>query len=358
MDLADVVRRHGPPFLRKYGARVPGFHRAALAAILRCHTPAAGGSLYACDDCGHQRFAYHRCGHRACNQCGHPQQQAWLEAQTERLLPAGYFLVTFTIPQELRGLFRSHQRICYNALFTESARTLQEIARQPRYLGGDLGLLGVLHTWTRQLIYHPHVHYLVPAVALREDGTVCFPREPEFLLPVRRLGARFRARMWQRLRAADPALYARVPTRVWRKPWIVHSQFAGRGQQALGYLSRYIYKTAISGTRLIGQDDQHVTFSYRDSGTHLERILTLSGESFLRRFLQHVLPKGFRRVRSYGWLSPAAKERFERVCTLLNAPVIARVVRPAWTISIACPHCEKPMRRIAEFGRAPPVCHA
>src|SRR5688572_20506144 len=155
MDLADVVRRHGPAYLRKYGPRMPGSHRAALAAILRCHTPACGGSLYACDGCGKQHFAYHRCGHRACNQCGQPQQQAWLDAQTERLLPVNYFLLTFTVPEELRVLFRANQRLCYDALFAESARTVQDVARGRRGLGGDLGFLGVLHTWTRQLGYQP-----------------------------------------------------------------------------------------------------------------------------------------------------------------------------------------------------------
>ena len=356
MDLADVIRRHGPAYLRKYGERLPGSHRAALAAILRCHTPALGGSLYACDGCGCQRFAYHRCGHRACGQCGHTQAQAWLGVQTERLLPVGYFLVTFTIPQELRALFRSHQRICYAALFAESAAALQDVARQPRYLGGDLGLLGVLHTWTRQLAYHPHVHYLVPGVALREDGTVCFPKDPQFLLPVQRIGARFRSRLRCRLRQRAPELYARIPSRIWRRPWVVQSQFAGHGHQALSYLSRYIYKTAISSTRLLRQDDDTVTFRYRESGTGTERELTLPGEAFLQRFLQHVLPKGFRRVRSYGWLSPAAKSRFARVCTLLNAPIV-RATRQPLTISVPCPHCQQPMRRVAEFGRAPPTCH-
>jgi hypothetical protein len=335
MDLADVVRRHGPDYLRKYGARMPGLHRAALDAILRCHTPG--------------------CGHRACNQCGQSQQQAWLDAQTGRLLPVGYFLVTFTVPEELRRMFRSNQRLCYGALFVESAQTLQDIARQPRYLGGDLGLLGVLHTWTRQLDYHPHIHYLVPGVVLREDGDLCFPKNPEYLLPVRRLSARLRARIRKRLHEADPALLAQIPAHVWRKPWVVHSQFAGRGQQALSYLARYVTKTAIASARLISQDDHTVTFSYRESGTNTERTTTLKGEEFLRRFLQHVLPKGFRRVRTYGWLSAAAKTRFERVRTLLNAPDV-KVARPAFTVSIPCRHCQKPMRRVADFGRGPP-CH-
>jgi len=145
VNLADVVGRHGPACLQKYGARMPQSHRHALEAILRCHTPAQGGSLYVCDHCGTRRFAWHRCGHRACNQCGYTQGQQWLTEQTARLLPVGYFLVTFTIPSALRAIFRSHQRLCYDLLFAQSARTLQDVARQPRYLRGDLGMLGVLH---------------------------------------------------------------------------------------------------------------------------------------------------------------------------------------------------------------------
>lgn len=307
MNLADVVRRHGPAYLRKYGERMPRSHQVALDAVLRCHTPAQGGSLYACDHCGTRRFAYHRCGHRACNQCGHAQSQQWLSEQTARLLPVGYFLVTFTIPQPLRTIFRSNQRLCYDLLFAESAGTLQDVARQPRYLGGDLGMLGVLHTWSRQLIYHPHVHYLVPGVALREDGTLCFPCDPEYLVPVQRLSARFRSRMRNSLRQLTPELYATVPSRVWRESWVVHSQFAGRGPQALSYLSSYVARTALSSKRLLYHDDQSVTFSYREANTNTERTVTLTGEGFLHRFLQHVLPKALRRIRTYGWLSPAAR---------------------------------------------------
>jgi hypothetical protein len=351
MDLADVFRRHGPAYLRKYGARMPQTHRRAMDAILRCHTPAMGGSLYACDQCGERRFAYHRCAHRVCNQCGYAQSQAWLDQQNTRLLPVGYFLVTFTIPKELRAVFRRHQRLCYDVLFTESARALQDLARQPRFLGGDLGMLGVLHTWTRQLVYHPHIHYLVPAVALSEDGSLSFPKDPKFLLPVKRLSARFRARLRRSFRERAPELLADIPSKVWRRPWVVHSQFAGRGQQALRYLSRYVYKTALSSARLLTQDDRTVTFRYRDSRTQTDQTLTLSGENFLHRFLQHVLPHGFRRIRTYGWLSPAAHARFEQVCTLLNAAMTPRPTRPSITIAISCPHCHQAMRRLGEVRR-------
>ena len=353
MNLADVVRQHGPGYRRKFGSRMPRSHLAALAAILRCHTPSCGGSLYACDHCGERRFAWHRCGHRACHQCGHSQQQTWLEAQTARLLPVNYFLVTFTVPEPLRAFFRAHQRLAYDALFAESARALQDVARRTLPLRGELGLLGVLHTWTRQLGYHPHVHYLVPAVAWREDGTLCFPKDPEFLLPVRRLSARFRARLRRRLREEHPPLASTLPSPAWRQPWVVHSQFAGRGPQALSYLARYVAKTALASTRLLAQDEHTVTFSYRRSGSNTERKLTLPGENFLHRFLQHVLPKGFRRVRSYGWLSPAARVRFEHIATLLNAAVAAPI-RRVFTVTVACPHCQKPMRRIGDLPRAPP----
>src|SRR5215213_7259540 len=325
MDLAEVVRRHSPAYLAKHGARMPRAHRAALAAILRCHTPACGGSLYVCGVCVQAHYAYHRCGHRACGQCGHPQGEAWRARQGERLLPVTYFLITCTIPAELRALFRRHQHECYGWLFQESAAALQDVARQPRYLGGELGLLGVLHTWTRQLVYHPHVHYLVPGVARREDGTLCFPKDPAYLLPV-----------------------------LWRQAWVLHCQPAGRGPEALSYLSRYLYKTALSSTRLLSQDERTVTFRYRESGTGQEPTCTLRGEEFLRRFLQHVLPKGFHRVRHYGWLSPAAKAAFAGVAALLAAPAPAAPPSAPAPLVLRCPHCGQPLRRVAHIPRAPP----
>jgi hypothetical protein len=354
MDLAEVVRRHSPAYLAKHGARMPPAHRQALAAILRCHTPACGGSLYVCDGCGQPHYAYHRCGHRACGQCGHPQGEAWRARQGERLLPATYFLITCTVPEELRTLFRRHQRECYGWLFQESAAALQDVARQPCYLGGELGLLGVLHTWTRQLAYHPHVHYLVPGVARRADGTLCFPKDPAYLLPVQRASARFRARLRQRLQAEAPDLYRLVPPAVWRKAWVLHCQPSGRGPEALSYLSRYIYKTALSSTRLLSQDEHTVTFRYRESGTGQERTCTLTGEEFLRRFLQHVLPKGFHRVRHYGWLSPAAQAHFAGVATLLAAPAPTAKPAPPPPLVLLCPHCGRPLRRVAHIPRAPP----
>jgi hypothetical protein len=236
----------------------------------------------------------------------------------------------------------------------ESAGALQDVARQPRYLGGALGLLGVLHTWTRQLRYHPHVHYLVPGVALCDDGSLCFPKNPAFLLPVARVSARLRNRCAQRLRREAQELFRQIPPSAWRKHWVVHCQAAGRGPEALGYLSRYIYKTAISGTRLLDQDDESVTFCYRDSATGENHSCRLSAECFLQRFLQHVLPKGFHRVRHSGWLSPAAHRHFAHVAALLAAFVASIPSNYAPSVVILCPYCAKPMRYIAHIPRAPP----
>jgi hypothetical protein len=204
------------------------------------------------------------------------------------------------------------------------------------------------------LVYHPHVHYLVPGVARRADGNLCFPKDPDYLLPVQRVSARLQSRLRQRLRAEAPQLYQQVPSSVWRRPWDLHCKSAGRGAEALSYLSRYIHKTAISSARLLHQDDQTVTFSYRESGTGQERTCTLAAEEFLRRFLQHVLPKGFHRVRHSGWLSPAAKAHFEEVATLLDAPPPPPRPMTLLPIVLQCPRCQKPLRRVASFGRAPP----
>jgi len=267
------------------------------------------------------------------------------------LLPVPYFLVTFTVPAELREVFRAHQRICYDLLLRASAEALQDVAQQPRRLEGRLGLLGVLHTWTRDLAYHPHAHYLVPGVVEGADGLPRFPAKPEYLLPARVLSARFRSLMQSEMSIEHPALFAQIAKGAWRRDFVVDMQAVGSGGAALDYLSRYIYKTAISGARLLWQSDTQVAFSYRESGTGEERQMILGAEEFLRRFLQHVLPKGFRRVRTSGFLSPAARERFERLAAFLGVLLAPRpAAKPA--VRLDCPHCQKPMRLLAHLRRA------
>jgi hypothetical protein len=351
--LAEILRRHWPAYVARHGAKnILPSHHAAAGAILSCHTPEGGGSLYDCE-CGHQHFAYHGCGHRACPQCGHREAQEWLERQTARLLPATYHLVTFTVPEQLRQIIRSNQRLMLDILFRESAATMQDVAATK--LRGELGLLGALHTWSRQLVYHPHIHYIVPGVALRKDGILVTPKDPDYLLCVKVLSVRMRTRFERALRERDAALFHQIQSSVWRKAWVVHSEPVGRGKEALSYLSRYIYRTAISTERHLEESNGSVSFRYKDSKTREQKTAVLPVLVFLAMFLQHVLPKRFRRVRAYGWQSPAAKKKFARIRALLDAlPACVTATVPKEAVVICCPKCRKPMRLIGTFGRGPP----
>lgn len=353
VTLAEILRRHWPAYARQFGKAIPPAHRRAVAAILSCRTPQRGGQLFRCD-CGALHYAYHSCGHRACHQCGQGDATEWAQRQEARLLPVPYFLVTFTVPEELRAVLRAYPQQLYAALFAHSAGALADVALTK--LGIQLGFTGVLHTWTRQLIYHPHVHYLVPGGGLTPDG-LRWKRvaDSQFFLPTQVLAARFRKRLRQWLEQHHQELLKPIPARAWRQKWVVDVQPVGRGQTALRYLAAYVQKTALSASRLVGCDEHTVTFTYSDRATGQTRALRLSGQEFLRRFLQHVLPPGFQRVRHFGWLSPAAKKRWERLHALLDwrpAPLPElSTLNPQLPL---CPRCQKPMRRLGTLARCPP----
>jgi hypothetical protein len=355
VTLAQVLARHWPGYQRRYGARVLPSHRRAVQAILACRTPALGGQRYRCAACGRDHFAYHSCRHRACPQCGHADATHWIAQQKTRLLPGvPYFLVTFTVPAELRGLIRARQRELYAALFRESAATLQEVAAHEKYLGAELGLLGVLHTWTRQLIYHPHIHYVVAGAGLSADGLRWLRvRSADFFLPEKVLARRFRHRLRRALALAHPEWFATLPPQAWRVDWVVDSIAVGAGASALKYLSAYVYRTALGNDRILADDERGVTFRFRRSDNGRWQTVSLAPAEFLRRFLQHVVPRGFQRVRSYGWLAPAAKARWQRIEALLDwhrpaPPPVAPVPPPE------CPRCHQPMIAVQRLPRAPP----
>ena len=366
IELAEVLARHWPAYEQKFGARILPSHRAAVEAILSCRTAALGGELFRCQTCGRDHYAYHSCGHRACPKCGQDDATDWIERQKRRLLPVPYFLVTFTVPEPLRDLIRSHQKELYALLFRESAATMQEVAAREKYLGAELGMLGVLHTWSRQLIYHPHVHYVVGGGGLSEDRLRWVrSKSSEFFLPEKVLAARFRNRLNQALRTGWPGHYRQLPASVWRVNWVVDIIAVGSGETALKYLSAYVYRTALGAQRIVRDDGRAVTFRYRDSNKPRgspaalrgedgqSKLATVSAEEFLRRFLQHVLPAGFQRVRYYGWLSAAARSKWERIEALLDwkrpEPPIAKPKEPP-----LCPQCRQPMLWIERLARAPP----
>jgi len=346
IPLAEVLRRHWPEYQRTFAQQILPSHRRAVQCILECRTRALGGEMYRCQDCRRDHFVYHSCNHRACPQCGHAHATEWVEKQKLKLLPVPYYLITFTVPEGLRAWLRSHQKLGYASLLRESASTLQDVARRPKYLGAEIGCLSVLHTWGRQLQYHPHVHCVVPAGGLREDG-LRWLRTPaaDFFLPQQVLAARFRTRLKQSL--AQAQAFQQISAAVWRQPWVVDVQPVGRGEAALKYLSAYVSRTALGNQRILRDEHGRIAFKYKDSGSGQWRTLTVSAHEFIRRFIQHVLPRGFQRVRYYGWLAPAAQARWERILALLDWKAPRLVLPPK--LQPLCPHCGRQLCWIATF---------
>jgi hypothetical protein len=307
-ELADVFHHYGPSYRAQFGDKMLPSHRQAMRAIEHCRTPALGGHIYTCDACDETLYLYHSCRNRHCPKCQNDKAYLWLEKQHDLLLPVPYFLLTFTLPGELRSVARNHQRQVYDLLFRTSAGAVQSLAQDGRFVGGQVGMVGVLHTWGRNLAYHPHVHYLVPGGGVTADGT-WKPSRKNFFLPVKALSKIVRAKFRDALRKAEPDCFAQIPAAVWQQDWVVHCQPVGSGQHALKYLAPYIFRVAISNKRILKMVDGKVTFRYRTTDTGKFRNCTLPAQEFIRRFLQHVLPRGFVKVRYYGFLSSGLRPR-------------------------------------------------
>jgi len=350
--LADILAAHWPAYAARFGRLIPSEQRAAVRAILRCRTAALGGQLYRCD-CGKEHYAYHSCNHRSCPRCGREDAAAWLARQQTRLLPVPYFLVTLTVPAPLREPIRAAQQEWYGALLKEAAGALQDLATQPKHLGAELGLTALLQTWARDLRYHPHVHLLVPGGGLTADQLRWVRvKDAEFFLPQQKLAARFKGRLKAWLQRQHPQLYRQVPAKVWWVKWVADVQPVGSGQAALKYLAAYLCRPPLHESQIERWNAQSVTFRYRDNGRALQHC-TVRPMEFVRRFLQHVLPRGFQRVRHYGWRGAAAKGKWERICALLDWRAPAQV-NPAPLPPPQCLLCRQPMRFIGRLPRAPP----
>jgi len=316
------MRRHGPAYLERYGASLLPSHARAIDAILDCRTPAMGGHIAACEQCGTEHLFYHSCRNRACPQCGYDATQRWIGEQEVWLLPVPYFHVVFTLPAELRRIVRSHQKELLSVLFKAAFQSLSDLCTDPHYLGGQVGALAVLHTWTRTLEWHPHVHMLVPGGAMAPDGRTWLPAPPRrkrYLVPVRALAKRFRGRFLHLARRALPGVS--FPDIPWGKRWIVFAKpVVQKAEKVLEYLGRYVHRTALSDHAIVHCDDKTVTFRYRDSRDQARKTMTLPADEFLRRFLQHVLPKGFHRVRAFGLLHSTHRDTLRQLQLVLARP--------------------------------------
>lgn len=358
MELAAVLAAHWRRFAATHRHLLKGAHYRAARAVMSCRTAELGGRLHHCAACAQQHFVYHSCNHRACPKCGGREQKEWAAAQEAKLLPAPYFMLTFTIPSELRAFAYREQGWFYDAMFQAAAGVLRDFAQDEKHLGGMPGFSAVLHTWSREMAHHPHLHVIMPGVALSADGLrLRRAKGRKYLFPVKALGAAFRNRLCQLIAARDASEHTRhraqIENQVWRVAWIVDVRGVGRGQSALRYLARYVNKTALSQQRLLGYDEAgNVRFNCQHSGTGKWHILTLSVDEFLRRWCLHVLPQGLMRVRHYGLLSAAAKKKYERVHQILGstpAPKPAPLVVP----KPVCPCCGKEMTLLRLIERSP-----
>lgn len=362
MTLADLLRRHWPEYVRHIGGagKVPAPHWRAVEAVLSCGTPRLGGHVHACTDCKTERFVYHSCNHRACPRCGGRDQQLWAARQQARRLPVPYFMVTFTVPEQLRPFFRRYDRIAYKLLFAAAPGAIKDLFADPKHFGGQAGFTAVLHTWTRQMQFHPHLHLLVPAAALAEDGCGALrAKHPDFLLPHAPLARRYRERFLSGLREKHPALYADLAPRIRGVDWNVNLQAAGRGKKAIRYLAAYVNKSAFSESRLDGYDGQgRIRLRWRDSKDGKSKTIALEPREFIRRWLQHVLPKGLTRLRHYGYLSAAAVKAYRRLRFMLGGAQFA--VELPETEPMRCPCCDGFMERLRKIqpARGPPLSSA
>ena len=321
LELADLFRRHGPAYRLRQD--LPLAHLRVMRAIESCRTAALGGHVERCHHCAFERIAYNSCRNRHCPKCQGAAARTWLAAREADLLPVGYFHVVFTLPAEIADIAWQNKAVVYDLLFRAAADTMLTIAADPKHLGARVGITAVLHTWGSAMTHHPHVHMIVPGGGIALDGTHWVSSRPAFLLPVRVLGALFRRLFLTRLLAlydagklaffntlaglATRKVFLRHLSPIRKKRWVVYAKPPFAGPQAvLAYLSRYTHRVAISNQRLLAFDDASVTFRYKDyrrSGAERQQAMTLATDEFIRRFLIHVLPRGFHRIRHYGLLA-------------------------------------------------------
>lgn len=339
MRIANLIEQFEPELLARHGHQLLPGARRALSAMKHCRDAQAPHLLAGCTQCLSTVAVPHSCGHRSCPHCQHHDSEQWLARQRQRLLPLDYFLVTFTLPQPMRALAWTHQRQVYDAMLHCAWRCLDQFARNDAALGVELGATAVLHTHNRRRDYHPHVHLVVPAggVDIKHNR---WRRKDRYLFNARNLAKVFRGKLLAAVAALDFELPSGLPT-----TWIADCRNVGRGEKALGYLGRYLYRGVLSERDIVACHDGQVSFRYTESKSGHKKIRTLPGADFLWLMLRHVLPKGFRRARDYGILHPRRNLLLQRVQYLLQVklPPPAPPKRPA----IACPHCGAPMRVFA-----------
>ena len=336
MEMASVVNQYYDAFTDKYAKILLPGHLKALNAMRRCRTPDSGEIYVRCPECGHGELRPMSCGHRNCPKCQNHETSQWIDRQQAKLLPVQYFMVTFTLPYELRTLTWYHQKEVYNILFSCASGTLQDFGLNPKNLGAKIGMTVVLHTNNRKMDFHPHVHAVVPGGGVDKHRRQWKKKKGKYLFNQTAMANVFRARFLTALNGAGLSIPKKVPVK-----WVVDCSHVGKGITALKYLSRYLYRGVISKKNIISNQNGKVTFKYINSSTGDTQYRTLKGEDFLHLIMQHVLPKGFRRVRDYGFLHGNAKKLLSLIQLILH--VFIKVIKQRPRPVFKCPCCKSPM---------------
>lgn len=346
MELAPLIEQYLPALKAKYGHRLLPGQRQAIAAMRRCRTPASGQMLLCCHHCDTRVWKPHSCGHRSCPKCQHYEASQWLERQQAKLLPVEYFMSTFTLPYELRELAWQHQSAIYNALFAAARSTLKDFGLNPKHLGAEIGMTSVLHTHSRRLDYHPHLHVIIPGGGVNKSRKQWKKKKEKYLFNAFAVAKVFRARLLAGIAAAGLTIPKAIPGK-----WVVNIKHVGRGLPALKYLSRYLYRGVISEKQILRNHNGMVTFQYIESATGQTNTRTLKGEDLLWMVLHHVLPKGLRRVRDYGFLHGNAKKLLRLVQLILQVMIEASA--PLTRPTFLCRRCQRPMQITAFVKHGP-----
>ncbi len=376
LEVADIIRSAGESFLEKSKRWITWQHRKVLLAILRCRTAVLGGHRDRCSDCGHVAISYNSCGNRHCPRCQGNARLRWLQARERELLPTRYVHAVFTLPRELAPVALQNKKVIFDLLFHASAETLLEVARDPRHLGAEIGFFSVLHTWNQRLQFHPHAHCILAAGGLSPDHTRWISSSHRFFLPVKVLSRVFRGKFVAGLKSAfqagtlqfhgslrhlaEPRTFALWLRTLFRQDWVVYAKRPfGGPQHALRYLGAYTHRVAISNHRLVALEDGNITFRWRDSAHgNKKKMMTLPVDEFLRRFLLHLLPRGFVRIRHFGFLANRRRASLLPICFQLlsrsseQAPPAKTVSPPRQSSTWRCPCCGGTMRIVERISAA------
>jgi hypothetical protein len=355
--IQEIFQLYGQQYLALYGHRMPQLHKKTIRDITDCRSGSFGTIVYGCRDCQTIQSIPCCCGNRHCPTCQQSKTDQWLHQQMEKLLPTHYFLLTITLPQGLRNVSRSHQKIVYAALFSCSHKSLKKLAKDKRFIGSSrIGYLAVLHTWGRMLQYHPHIHLVIPGGAVSQKEDQWISSRQDLFVHTKPLADIFKAKFKDAMKKVQ--LFDKIDPSVWKQKWVADSQAAGQGQNSLRYLSRYVFRVAISNHRIRSIENGVIRFQYKDRQSKTWKTMTLNAMEFIRRFLQHVLPKGFMKIRHYGFLnpnSPFSIEQLRELISLIHDVIhtLLPVIPEHKNHEIKCTYCGSPLKFIAFLKHIP-----